>query len=723
MLKNCPTILLVIAMILLSQGPAGATCDYYGRTLRWQGGAANFLNLVEVVIAGSEAVVVRDATTNAALLRYDINDPAHPLLAGNCALPGNPSDVAVSGNYAYVAAGGAGLQVVDLDWNAIVGETVGVNEQAVAVAVSGSLVVIVDGGSNLYVVDVSVPTAPTIVGHVVLAGEAQDVVIDTSSAYVACGSEGLQVVDLSVPASPQVISVFDTPGTARRITVDHGLACLADGSGGLQLFDVSDPVEPRPRGTLAVAGGAVAVTLDQGRLFVVTGNIELLAVDASDPFSPSVIGSTALPNVALELAVSGDFVYVADTNALQVYLAASVINSPPSAVMVTELPEAASALCWADAYVYAATGAQGLQILDATDPLHATVVSVIAAQDQVHDVAVADQHAFVADGAAGLRIFEVATPASPQTAGSVDTPDIAMGVCLSGDLAYVADSGSGLQVIDIADTAHPAIVGALDTPGIVRCVAVSADGAYAFIGDNNYVRVIDVTNPALPIYRVRVNVTGTATEIVVNGSYLYVAAGTAGVKVIDVTSPLSPVVITTVAPIPWTSVEHISIGGPTLYVSDSVYVQVLDLADPGHPALSGVAVCLDAPQAIAVSGTDVFVASSLGIEVVPIPCTWVTAAPRPEPFGAPTLDVFPSPAADRASVRFELGAASRVRADVFDIAGRRVRALGDESRSEGPQVFTWDGRDDRGRSVAAGAYLFRVVTDAGASQGRFVMLR
>ena len=59
-------------------------------------------------------------------------------------------------------------------------------------------------------------------------------------------------------------------------------------------------------------------------------------------------------------------------------------------------------------------------------------------------------------------------------------------------------------------------------------------------------------------------------------------------------------------------------------------------------------------------------------------------------------------------VRFGLRRADRVRVDVFDLLGARVRMLWDGSAAAGEQVLRWDGRDANGRAMGSGVYLVRV---------------
>jgi len=61
--------------------------------------------------------------------------------------------------------------------------------------------------------------------------------------------------------------------------------------------------------------------------------------------------------------------------------------------------------------------------------------------------------------------------------------------------------------------------------------------------------------------------------------------------------------------------------------------------------------------------------------------------------------------------------------EVFDAGGRRVRVLGTGTALPGWHTAVWDGNDDRGRSVPAGSYWYRLVTPEGTSTRRMLRLR
>ncbi len=88
-----------------------------------------------------------------------------------------------------------------------------------------------------------------------------------------------------------------------------------------------------------------------------------------------------------------------------------------------------------------------------------------------------------------------------------------------------------------------------------------------------------------------------------------------------------------------------------------------------------------------------------------------------------SLRVHPNPANPATTVRLELTRAGRVRVDVLDARGRRVRRLLAEDLSAGSHDLLWRGNDDAGRAVASGVYRVRAVTPGGAASTTLTLVR
>ena len=83
----------------------------------------------------------------------------------------------------------------------------------------------------------------------------------------------------------------------------------------------------------------------------------------------------------------------------------------------------------------------------------------------------------------------------------------------------------------------------------------------------------------------------------------------------------------------------------------------------------------------------------------------------PNPFNPTTL------------IRFELPARARVKLHVFDVQGRLVKTLVDDELQAGGQEIAWNGRDNKGRSVASGVYFYRLETPHTLVSRKMVLLR
>lgn len=85
--------------------------------------------------------------------------------------------------------------------------------------------------------------------------------------------------------------------------------------------------------------------------------------------------------------------------------------------------------------------------------------------------------------------------------------------------------------------------------------------------------------------------------------------------------------------------------------------------------------------------------------------------PTPNPFHAFT------------ALTFTLARSSRIGIGVYDVQGRHVRTLLDETRPAGVYTQEWDGHDDHGAAVVSGFYWLRVDSDAGNAAQRVLFLR
>jgi hypothetical protein len=68
----------------------------------------------------------------------------------------------------------------------------------------------------------------------------------------------------------------------------------------------------------------------------------------------------------------------------------------------------------------------------------------------------------------------------------------------------------------------------------------------------------------------------------------------------------------------------------------------------------------------------------------------------------------PNPFNPSTVIRYELASPARVELQIYDLAGRLVRTLQAGDETAGRHELSWQGRDEAGRPVATGVYLYRL---------------
>ena len=85
---------------------------------------------------------------------------------------------------------------------------------------------------------------------------------------------------------------------------------------------------------------------------------------------------------------------------------------------------------------------------------------------------------------------------------------------------------------------------------------------------------------------------------------------------------------------------------------------------------------------------------------------------------------YPNPFNPSTRINFEVAHATSVDLRIYDMQGRLVRVLlTNEMVEPGVHEAEWDGRDYRGAGVAAGVYLYQLVTDNFSGSRRMTLVK
>ena len=156
--------------------------------------------------------------------------------------------------------------------------------------------------------------------------------------------------------------------------------------------------------------------------------------------------------------------------------------------------------------------------------------------------------------------------------------------------------------------------------------AVAAEGGFVYVGVGARMHIFDVSNPAAPRETGSTDSFGdNVSDIVVGDSRAYVAAGTDGVHIVDLTDVSNPRSIGQ-----WDSpgsAEGLAVNGTLLALADGPFgLQLVDVSDPASPAPISSVFDTNFAFDVSISGPHAFIAGAdAGLLVANIS---VPAAPR-----------------------------------------------------------------------------------------------
>jgi hypothetical protein len=116
---------------------------------------------------------------------------------------------------------------------------------------------------------------------------------------------------------------------------------------------------------------------------------------------------------------------------------------------------------------------------------------------------------------------------------------------------------------------------------------------------------------------------------------------------------------------------------------------------------------------------DVFVAKG-GADIV----TDVTDnADQIQPTGFSVLQNFPNPFNPSTTISFDLPTRVQTSLIIYNVSGQIVRTLISRELSAGSYRIEWDGKDNRGRPVATGVYLYRLTAGTFSESKKMMLVK
>jgi hypothetical protein len=482
----------------------------------------------------------------------DVGSPNNPIRESKTVLFSDKvQDVAVNGNFAYIAATSTGLRIVDI--------------------------------SN--------PSAPEEIGFYVTGNSTYGIAVDSHYAYLADGAGGLQIIDISNPTNPQKISSYSTPTSAYGIELKGNYVYIVDRGQYLRVVNISNPSVPVEVSTYLSSGETYDVTLSGTFAYLSAGAAGLVVLDISTPEMITPRGIFNNTTKATHAFVEGVYAYVADQGCLRIIHISNPDSLSQAGSLCLDSTLGVSNFQFMDIavispYAYAVSNEYGLRIIHIANPSALFEISHITPGGIGADMMIVDQFAYLSNGKNGLQIVDITDPNKSQLLGNYTEPYFSTsGIFVQDRYAYILNPPE-LFILDVSNPKKPFKVSQYNGPFGGDDSQIYVSGNYAYLTSYEGFAIMDISDAYHPIKISSIsNPLYSNKGITVVGSYAYLADGYAGIKIIDISNPYSPQLVGTLAT---SYADDIQVVGNLAYVADSSGgLLIVDISNPSSPQLVG----------------------------------------------------------------------------------------------------------------------------------------
>lgn len=318
---------------------------------------------------------------------------------------------------------------------------------------------------------------------------------------------------------------------------------------GLLIIDISNPDDPFVRSRVEIDGDLRGLALSDDFVVIADHANGLWIVDVADPAVPVVVarykregdtrgfdGVIISDSTAFVDSYSGlCLIDISDpTNPIEI-VCHPVHPSYSSGGVIAVSGEFVCVAC-----IFYSTASDHFWILDVSNRLTPTVVGSLEINIHPEDICILGNTAFiVGNSQEGMAAIDLTDKENPKEVGFYRTLASSHRMTCVQDYIAITDRLYGIHVLDVTDPTQIRKIGGFDTGDYSYGVCVEQGKAYLANGRSG-LRIVDVTDPSHPVESGTYDTKGEARGVSVLGNHAYVADYWNGLCIIDVSDPANP---------------------------------------------------------------------------------------------------------------------------------------------------------------------------------------
>lgn len=149
---------------------------------------------------------------------------------------------------------------------------------------------------------------------------------------------------------------------------------------------------------------------------------------------------------------------------------------------------------------------------------------------------------------------------------------------------YYCIGANALEIYSVSEIGTPSLIGGFPVPGSPEKIVV--DGNHAYIAYSNGLCIIDISTLPIPFPQVQYAMPGESYDIKIINNLAYIAAGTEGLHIINISDPNNPILVGTCDLD--SEAKLVEVNDTYAYVvTNSLQLEIIDISNPSQPESIG----------------------------------------------------------------------------------------------------------------------------------------
>lgn len=231
-------------------------------------------------------------------------------------------------------------------------------------------------------------------------------------------------------------------------------------------------------------------------------------------------------------------------------------------------------------FVYLTTRSEGIYVINVTDPTLPVLVTVLATPGDASYSALTGNRYYVTTSSHFI-IYDVSDATSPVELSSYESSSPLQHLQVVANTAYIAAYNEGLLILDLADERTPGLTSTTDLD--FNATAIDVTGNEVILGGDSSLAIVNTSDKSAPSITTNHSLAdiGIPEFSIVSFSrendFLYLAASTGGVAIIDVSHSSELIVVETIVTPPTSALELFIIDRSLIVADGPNGVLVLDI--------------------------------------------------------------------------------------------------------------------------------------------------